>query len=90
MTHIYRVYTERQTETQLIPLISALFSGATVYASRGLWEGKTENSTVIEVLGSHEDRAKVFMLARNIREAFAQTSVLVTIQNVSTFEVRES
>lgn len=89
MTHIYRVYTERQTETALYPLISALFSGATVYPSRGLWEGKTEDSTVIEVIGSHEDRAKIFILARNIREAFAQTAVLVTIQNVSTFEVRQ-
>jgi len=89
VTHLYRIYTEQQTEQALYPLISALFSGATVYPSRGLWEGKTEDSTVIEVLGSHEDRAKVFILARNIREAFAQTAVLVTIQNVSTFEVRQ-
>jgi hypothetical protein len=88
MTHIYRLYTEHQSETALYPLISALFSGATIYASRGLWEGKTEPSTVIEILGSLDDRAKVFLLARNIREAFAQTAVLVTIQNVSTFEVR--
>lgn len=87
MTHIYRLYTEQQTETQLLPLISALFSGATIYPARGLWQGKAEDSTVIEVLGSHEDRAKVFLLARNIREAFAQTAVLVTIQQVSTYEV---
>lgn len=88
MTHIYRLYTEAQTETALYPLISALFSGASVYASRGLWEGKTETGSVIEILGSHEDRAKVFTLARNIHEAFAQDTVLVTIQTVSTFEVR--
>lgn len=89
MTHLYRVYTQQQTEQSLYPLISALFSGATVYASRGLWQGEPENGNVIEILGSHEDRAKVFILARNIREAFAQTSVLVTIQNVSAFEVRK-
>ena len=89
MTHLYRLYTEHQTEVALYPLISALFTGATVYASRGLWQGVAETGAVIEVLGSHEDRAKVFILARNIREAFAQTAVLVTIQNVSTFEVRK-
>ncbi len=88
MTYIYRVYTEQQTEHALYPLVSALFTGATVYPAKGLWEGKAETSAVIEILGGHEDRAKVFLLARNIREAFAQQAVLVTIQNVSTFEVR--
>lgn len=88
MTHLYRLYTEQQTEQTLYPLISALFTGATVYASRGLWQGVAETGAVIEVLGFHEDRAKIFLLARNIRDAFEQTAVLVTIQTVSTFEVR--
>jgi len=88
MTHLYRLYTEHQTEVALATCISALFSGATIYPARGLWDGHSEDSAVIEILGSHDDRAKVFQLARNLRETFTQTSVLVSIQLVSTFEVK--
>ncbi len=87
-THLYRLYTERRAEVDLVPLVCEQFAGATVYLTRGLWQGKAEDSAVIEVIGTQSDLGAVLRLAQNIRQAYAQDAVYVTLQSVECYEVR--
>ena len=51
--------------------------GATVYTGRGLWEGRYENSLIVEVIGSWE-HAAMHAIASEIRKSLKQQAVLVT------------
>lgn len=73
---VYRIYTE--TRDNLVQLVSRYFEGATLYSAVGLWEGQTEPSTTVEIIGVPSDRTRVLQLARAILQVNAQSSVLVT------------
>lgn len=54
------------------------FEGATVYDAFGLWRGALELSVVVEVYGDEEELKKAEQLAVELKQFFAQESVLVT------------
>ncbi len=54
------------------------FSGYTLTRANGVWEGKSEVAYVITVICEHESGAIVAALARELKEEFGQSSVLVT------------
>lgn len=82
---VYRLYTE--ANGNLAELTSRYFSGATLVFTSGLWEGKAELGTVIEIIGSATDLQSIVHLAGDIRQVNDQSSVLVTWNNVNLLNV---
>lgn len=54
--------------------------GATLYPSLGLWEGRLEAATVVEVLATTLGGGKVREIATALRAAFDQDTVLYTVE----------
>ena len=77
MTALYRLYTE--DKPNLTDIVSAWFTGASLFMVTGLYAGVTERGAVIEILGtdSATDRACVHGLAREIIVTNQQTEVLI-------------
>lgn len=84
---LYTLYTENLTN--VFDLVARYFPAATFYTARGLWQGKLENSLVIEIVASRDDLQSVVHLAGDIREGNAQKSVLVTWASVSVLSIGE-
>jgi hypothetical protein len=86
-----RIYTE--DDGNLTELVNRYFEGATILHGIGLDVSASygiEASATIEVVSSKPDALqRIVNLAGDIREVNKQVSVLVTRQNVETFEVRE-
>lgn len=76
----YRIHTEHVAPTLVT---SAGFPGFSILQCRGFWEGKAEQSHVIEILGTDADLQKVLTLCRNIREQYRQAEVWLTSETVS-------
>ncbi len=81
MNTCYRLYTEIRPNLQA--LVSSHFEGATIFYAEGLWQGKPEQSAIIEIVGSVEDLARVRSLALLIRITNDQTTVMLTMTAVN-------
>lgn len=76
---IARIYTEDLMKDELVAtIVSTSFDGFTMYHARGYWKGKAESSLIVEVVTPLEDSYKVRAVARELRRALGQESVLVT------------
>lgn len=56
------------------------FEGYTIFETRGMWQGKGENSVVIEVIT--EDIQQVFAIRDILKERLEQQSILLTIDRI--------
>ena len=78
---IYRIYTEDKPESKRIAmeiLAAHGFMGATFYKAQGLWDGKLENSLVIELAGVNDDLdLGIRNIASNLRRILEQESVMI-------------
>ena len=87
---LYRLYTER-TLLDLASYIGRYFAGATIFYGTGLdarTQDGSEESVTIEIVSSLPDSLqRVLDLAGDLRVAGRQISVLVTVQDIRTFEV---
>lgn len=81
----YRLYTEEKPN--LRELVSAMFRSYTMFPAEGVWEGHSENSAVIELIGEKADAPMVARLAERIRVTNDQTAVLVTAEPVQVIMV---
>ena len=84
---LYRLYTEHKPN--LVELVSRYFTGATIYTATDLWQGETELSRVIEILGSSVDRQNIIYLAGDIRQVNQQSAVIVTWQSVGMLTITD-
>ncbi len=84
---VFRIYTEDFPNLQ--DLVSRYFGGFTIFPTTGVWAGFTENSTVIEIIGTHADLQTIVHLAGDIRIVNNQTAVLVTWNPTSSLLVTE-
>lgn len=76
----YRLHTEHVSPV----LVGKYFEGFTLLAAgRSHWKGKSENSVVVEIIGTPADAAKVTTLAREIREQYRQNEIWITAEEVS-------
>ncbi len=82
---LFTLYTENRPN--LAALVSRYFQGATIYNGVGLWQGETEHSAVVEIVGTMDDLQRVVFLAGDIREVNKQQSVLLTYGPVSSILV---
>jgi len=90
---VYRLYTEDTRRNATLAIVKRYFDGATVLYGIGL-DARTqtadENAVVIEIVSSKADSLqRILDLAGDIRVSNGQISVLITRQNVDTFEVTE-
>lgn len=88
----YRIHTEYVTLDNLdevITLVKTMFptTGANFVQGTGLWHGKTENSLVIEYIGSIADYPSIELLARAIKTLNNQEAVLITLTNCQSVTV---
>lgn len=75
---IYRIYTEdTDTRPELQTLLNKSLQGYTIYSGTGFWEGKYEQSVIIETIGEYADKSKILRLAAEIKLLGKQESVLV-------------
>ena len=84
-TIVYRLYTENAAN--LSDLVARYFPAATLYDGLGLWQGKEEQSCVIEIVGHRSDLQQVVFLADAIKHTNKQQSVLLTHHRVDTLMV---
>lgn len=80
----YRVHCEHVAPALVT---RAGFQGFSITACRGYWQGKAEQSHVVEILGEAADKAKVLTLAAIIREQYRQTEVWITSESVELLRV---
>ncbi len=80
----YRIHTEHVAPTLVA---RAGFDGFSILQCRGYWQGKAEQSHVIEILAAESDRDKVTALAQTIREQYRQAEVWITVESVSLLRV---
>ncbi len=85
---VYRIYTEDKNSYLIEKLLERHgIDGATIYETTGLWQGKSEASIVIEIIGhdSQDVRARVFALKDDIKRENNQESVLLTISQAEVY-----
>jgi hypothetical protein len=73
---VYRIYTERINYPEIVERVSRYFDGATFTQTTGLWQGKLEESVVIELWT--QDSALVRGLACSLQTLNKQDTVAVT------------
>lgn len=88
---LYRLYTEDVAFDTVRSLIKRYFDGATILRGLGLdaaTQSADEPALIIEIVSSLPDALqRIIHLAGDIRVTNAQVSVLITRQDVTTFEV---
>lgn len=78
--HVFRLYLGVDEETALeasllLSLASAGFDGATVTPATGVWQGETEDCTVIEIWARRSQEANVRSLAKDLQERHKQEAI---------------
>lgn len=74
---LYRILTEDKNREQVLKLVEAYLTGATVIQGHGLWQGQWENSLIIETSGETETKIAVKMLTQDIKKLNKQEAVLI-------------
>jgi hypothetical protein len=72
---IYRLYTENKNKRDIVRLVAKRFESFTVQPTLGYYQGKSERSIMIEIVGAPERGMKE--VARMIAAMNGQKSVLV-------------
>lgn len=78
--HTYRIYTESTEEYdgRTVAIVAGHFESFTVTHGSGYWEGKAEDTIIIEIITGRDHAAAVAEIAKGIRFANNQEAVLVT------------
>lgn len=80
---LYRILTENKNKRDLLSLASGYFEGFTAIEGLGYWQGKGEQSLILEVETS--DGAAVKRLANDIKIFNSQQAVLVEVVSNKSF-----
>lgn len=88
---VYRLYTETVAWVDVKALVKRYFDGASIFFGVGLdarTQQRDELATMIEIVSSLPDALqRAVNLAGDLRQAGNQISVLLTVQDVRTFEI---
>ena len=77
----YKIYLGSPHEgTKACEIVQAYFDGFTVYRAKGYWQGKSEETTVFEIVTDSE--MDIRSMAERLRYGFNQHCVMVVKQNV--------
>jgi hypothetical protein len=75
MEKVYRIYTEDLNREEILRLASKMFESFTLQPTTGYFQGKAEESVVLEIVEAGE--SDILALAKSIRHLNGQKSVLV-------------
>ena len=78
----YRVYVGTGESGGVARQVQTHFPGATVLPAIGVWEGRVEASTVVEIITGGHEPDRVSLLAEDLRSVFQQGSVLITHEEI--------
>ena len=79
MNRLYRIFLELTEQDKTVSAVSAIFSGFTLSNALGYWEGKPEQSAIIEIVAHHTDKSRVQALCATLRDVNRQQSVLLEV-----------
>lgn len=83
----YCLYTEYRNIDRTIDMVhKAGFKGATVVSGIGIWEGGQEDCLVITIIASPYKWSDILGLARDIKKAQRQDTILVTSENLTNYQ----
>jgi hypothetical protein len=75
---LYRIYTENTKRQHVIrDAVSKRYPGFTLIKGVGYWQGKREQSLIIEIITPRPDDKTILKLAGDIKRLNRQESVLV-------------
>ena len=83
----YRLYAGVAIDA-LVALVASYFAGATLQSSIGLWQGQTEVSSTVDIIGTLRDANRVRELAVAICREHGQTSVYVETVDIVLEDIR--
>ena len=78
----YRLYTQDLNRSDVVHLTAQRFDGATFTSGQGLWQGNEEATLIVEVIRADERDAEIDALARDVKRANKQASVLITKESI--------
>ena len=73
---LYRLFTEDMNQEEIEKIVAQFYPGFTIFKADGFWRLQKEGSLVVEIVTEDED-AKISEIAKQIKNANAQQSVLV-------------
>ncbi len=88
MKYLYKFYIGADNETSTIDSIgvrkyfSNKVAGATFYNALGVWNGKHEESIIVEILGTIEDRFQMITHRNELMRILEQESILLLVSTV--------
>ena len=74
----YRIYTERKNIGGIKEILDDGFDGYTLIDTVGVWEGETESSLIIEIIGEENQAYDIRTVAQVIGRLNCQDAVLIT------------
>jgi hypothetical protein len=74
----YRIYTERKNVDGIKEILDDGFDGYTLIFAAGVWEGETESSLIIEIIGETKQSYTIHCVAKEIAHLNNQDAVLIT------------
>lgn len=72
---LFRLYTEKSEN--LPEIVNQYFNNFSIVNSTGFYQGKQENSQIIEIVNNKTVKPKIKKLAENIKQVNNQDSVLL-------------
>ena len=81
----FRIYTQDQPFLQTT--VDKYFKSYCIKGVDGVYRGDNEAGAIIEILGPASDRLKVVSLAKDIKSAYKQDTVLVTHEPVNRIDI---
>jgi len=81
-TYVHRLYTENKDAAKIEEIADSLLSGYTIYHTKGRFEGTSEYSLILEVIGSLHDGRPLLEAAQLVKQVNNQQEVWVTTQEI--------
>ena len=75
---LYRIFTENKNQEGIEEIVNKYYPGYTIIKSEGYSRLQKENSLIIEIV-TEDDNAKIDKIAKDLKEANKQESVLVQV-----------
>lgn len=75
---LYRIYTEDKNRETIAGIVGNYFPGFTLISATGYWNGKAEQSLIVEIVGERHHGLDVRAIAHQIKAINKQEAVLIT------------
>jgi len=81
MNKLYRIFTEGINYNETRKILDSYLDGYTLIKGQGFWKGFQEDTLIIEVIASEDDRKLIRKIGLEIKTVNGQESVLLETLN---------